>query len=774
MRLYYETNQKVYALFSNHPVMSSLLAAFNIDSQTLQKVVAFLLANDSEITNSSLPAYYNSSTLLDQIANLYGFVTPPWTQYISTNGTTLVELLNFTLYLYKFGASDNFYETHFMDFIPEHDREQIQSSDKMTLTVQSLGRKLDQIEDLLLKFPDLYSVDNCPESFLDYLGQILGYEREDYTLNNVSFRELLKNIIQIYKIKGTNYSFSFFFKFLGFTVSLSEYYFNRDVSNPEGFTGIDATNVQFFLSKISPVQYSSNSPYIKPAPHLDQTKNLNDWDREMAQLVTAGCSNASLYMRGLASYNDDGKTWYPSPWTYFKTNLMEYDLTPFITKVELTSADNDTIQKYIKFLSPTYLFTWININLQPWVEDMRAQNIISDSDGAEPGSNWREQVVIKLGYPGPTPSPWPQFQPGQMGVPPTSPVIPNSLYQPPYLDYEAVGSYYDSHGNQTIRGGISVFDKGNDKFNVSQTNYMNLPFVNGKPTYDQVGTPLRRDGTQNRKPGDPKYIANTTHKAVKHLAFDSLGSSIEFIDSSGNRSTPFDYSYRSYPAVPIVPEPFENQIVTSSNIVTFSWENIIGATQYETYGKYFFQLSTVLDFSNVLLQSNQVNTNSISSDDFLLGLSEPRLHNNIYYWRVSTSYGILSTGTDKNNNIISSPWTAWSSIWNFTLKTVPYPYDGEVLSTESIFVTPTYNTKGILTKVSLSLMWSSVSNSQSYEVQVSNNDFQTLLVDKTITTNTYQINVIDGTFQWRHRAQDRITGWPDWSTVTPLTFTIDF
>ena len=71
MRIYYETSQKIYTLFTNHPVMSSLLELFNIDKQNIENVTTFLITNDSEIINTSLPTYYNSSAVIDQLASQF-------------------------------------------------------------------------------------------------------------------------------------------------------------------------------------------------------------------------------------------------------------------------------------------------------------------------------------------------------------------------------------------------------------------------------------------------------------------------------------------------------------------------------------------------------------------------------------------------------------------------------------------------------------------------------------------------------------------------------
>lgn len=408
LRTYYDTQQRVYWLLTRHPGMSFLLTDFDISKEKIEEVSQYLLTNHNEIFDTPISAFFDDSEIIDDIATIYGFSNPPWSQYYSPSNTPLLELLNMTLFVYKFGVTDNFYEQNILDFIPEFDREEIKQKPKLKLSLEAVGRKLDELEDHISRMTDLYNIDKAPEHVLDYLGQNIGYEREDFSLSNLSFRDLLSNIIEIYKIKGTNYSFSFFFKFLGFDISLKEFYFNRDVDNPENFPGMDENSVEYYLTTKNPkFDYGDSSLGIKlkPAKYLRETRNLDDWLVELQSLTNNGCSNPARYMLGLESYNNDTVTFHKNPWTYFKTNLIEYELNPFFNKLNLTANDNTTIRKYIRFLSPTYLFTWINVNLRPWIEDI---NIINDlNDETNDNSNWKIDINKTLGDPRPTPEPWP-------------------------------------------------------------------------------------------------------------------------------------------------------------------------------------------------------------------------------------------------------------------------------------------------------------------------------------------------------------------------------
>lgn len=724
-RDYYNTKEQIYDLFTTQPIMSALLEEFEIEQSNLKDVCEYLVLHDSELNDNTLNAFYNDSDMIDEIGELYGFslgVGQTWAQLVSVKDTPATVLLNYTLYYYKFATTDNFYEKHFINFLPEYDREQIQKSDKLKLTIESIGRKLDDLEDKISRILDIYDFDKCPDDILDYLGQNLGYEKEDFTLSNVSFRELLKNIIEIYKIKGTNYSFSFFFKLLGFEINLKEFYFNRDLKNPENFPGMDDTRVEYFLSTNNPLLDTSEIEAgitAEPAEYLRETRNLDDWETEFSSLVTAGCLNPSEYLRGLESYNNDGLTFHSNPWLYFKTNLIEYELNPFINRLNLTASDNETIKKYIHFLSPTYLFTWINVNLRPWIEDI---NIVSDSN-----DDWQIEIFKTLGDPRPTPDPWPFDKK----------TAEDGGFEPPYLDYEDVSNW------------IELYDD-SDTLVFNLVNNLNLGG-------DEImGTTLKRDGVHIRQPGHPQHITDARHRADKRLSFDLLGLNIKNFTDPDEEAYWLDYSYRPYPALPINPSPFDGKTISDTNIITFDWEDIIGQQGY------WIQVSTTQIFSDIIFEDD---TLTISEYD-----PGTNLNNNIYYWRIKVRNDADLSEEDPLR------WGPWSSIWNFKLKALPFPFDGEVLDTETQYVLPIYNwnstnTQQLFIAARFSFLWESFAGIQMYEIQIDSSILTEPLIYQT-SSNTYSIDLSNGVYTWKIRSKNTSGIWSDWSS--DLTFTIDF
>lgn len=748
--------------------------------------------------------------LLDIIATIYGFEAPdyhpPWSAYVSERGTNLLELLKFTIFYYRFGVTDNFYEKHIFDFIPEYDRDYILKKPKMKLFLEGIGRNLDNLEDRVSRIPDLYNIDETPDELLDYLGQTLGYEREDFTLANLSFRELLKNIIEIYKIKGTNYSFSFFFKFLGFNVNLKEFYFNKNVKNPESFPGIDETKVEYYLTTTNPL-FETKFGY--PAKYLNKTRNLDDWQIEYDALVENGCDNPIQYMMGEETFNNTNR-WHRNPWTYFKTNLIEYQLNPFLNKVNLTASDNQTIRKYIKFLSPTYLFTWVNINLQPWVE---SYDVYTEID---------EKLNIELEK---TMGDFIDEETGDIYIYDNNTdyleKIKNGRFK--FRDHEKMDEY------------LAIYE-GGETITFSIENYLN---IGGD---DAIGTRLRRDGIHIRKPGHPNYIDNSFHDGGIKLNFDNLNiyikdhdtqdyhysvvnvsdlpineniGTIAYVESedtyyilkerndSFKQITPNDstvvsesfpsylrmisrndlidgnvyfvldngtyyrfervdpkwfkadiierfnlwndYSATPFPAVPNAIYP-GNGVTLTTNNPDIKWTEVSKQTGFN------LQVSDSRAFEN-LVEDGYFDPNTTETS--LTGLK-----NNSYYWRMRTknSFGY---------------WGEWSNIYYFLVQALPFPFDGEDIIEKTIYVNTTENIAGEIESVDFDILWEPQYNVQNYEVEVSlTEDFSTPAVRGVVAINRFSTSLLNNrTYYWRVRTR-KLNEWQEWGETRSFSIHI--
>lgn len=310
--------------------------------------------------------------------------------YTSTEGTNYTYLLKWIYYCYKYFNEDQFFFHNLLNnYVPSYDNEIISSTNYLKIYFDGLGILLDVIDQKIDELNTLANIDEIDENLLKYMAHLLGYQKEDFSIQNISFRELIKNLTEIYKRKGTEYSFKLFFKLLGFDAEIREYYWDRDAQNSEGFASIDETNYLYYLTTQNPRtrhrnQLSSmiNSTTQQPInPDLwTETKDLryfNELQLTYSLSEILGFKNSDINIR--------------DKFTYFKSNFINFKLTQFYTKQDLTAKDTDTILKYVKFLTPIYVSAFVEVVTTPWEEKFTwvnpiASNLVLEGDPGDP--NW--------------------------------------------------------------------------------------------------------------------------------------------------------------------------------------------------------------------------------------------------------------------------------------------------------------------------------------------------------------------------------------------------
>ena len=131
------------------------------------------------------------------------------------------------LYHYKYMGDEWFFLKNQNKYLAEVDRYYINKDPKVKVFIDSILVELDRLSHITEELNSFKNIDLIPSQFLDYIAEMFGFDRKEYEFNVTSFRELLKNIVEIYKIKGTNLSVENFFNFLGFKVDVEEYWFDR-------------------------------------------------------------------------------------------------------------------------------------------------------------------------------------------------------------------------------------------------------------------------------------------------------------------------------------------------------------------------------------------------------------------------------------------------------------------------------------------------------------------------------------------------------------------
>lgn len=104
----------------------------------------------------------------------------------------------------------------------------------------------------ILSFGSVYKIN---DEYLPYIGYLLGY-KWNYNLDLDIQRNLLANILRLYKRKGTKFSFNFSLYNLDPTISLYEPYKDIFMLNKSGFDEFDSENYPVFIVK-TPVRVAT-------------------------------------------------------------------------------------------------------------------------------------------------------------------------------------------------------------------------------------------------------------------------------------------------------------------------------------------------------------------------------------------------------------------------------------------------------------------------------------------------------------------------------------
>lgn len=304
-------------------------------------------------------------------------------------GTVSDALYKQIMYTYKYSAVKIFFRDNWELFVPGYDRVKfLDNRGKKQLYIESFMREFDRFSKIIDDIYDIVDINRVPADYLNYLAQVIGFEREDYDLiNDLSFRQLLKNIIEIYRIKGTAYSFELFFGFLGFEIDAKEFWFDRRYSklSSNSYTSEGSKNnyLHYLTTKKPATSYPSGmtDPYVPDKEEIKDTMDLNIFQKYM-DLFEDGDSNGYSYEQLVGDtdgYNGD-------TYTYFKTNIIQYQLTPVgVTRdAEFTAEDLETINLYTEFLTPIFIKARVLLAALPYEDAAYSTLFLEDTNRSDP------------------------------------------------------------------------------------------------------------------------------------------------------------------------------------------------------------------------------------------------------------------------------------------------------------------------------------------------------------------------------------------------------
>ncbi len=293
------------------------------------------------------------------------------------------------LYSYKYGTIKHFFLENANDFTPSYDEQIINSQDKIRIWQQAFMRQFDRFADIIDNILEIQDIDVIAEDYLEYIAQLVGFERGDTSLGESLFREITKNIIEVYRIKGTNYSFELFFNFIGFEIDVIEFWFDKrfyysnELVNPYTKEN-NKYRFGYYLTPIKPTDGypdGMSTPYVIKDDEITSIRNGLQFNKDLGgEFVTP--DDLKQYL-GVDEYEGTKDLQDEDFYSFFKTNVIEYSISKLSSSeiIEgLTEEDEKTIQSYTNFLTPIFVSKEVVINVTPFEDDARSVLTMTDQD----------------------------------------------------------------------------------------------------------------------------------------------------------------------------------------------------------------------------------------------------------------------------------------------------------------------------------------------------------------------------------------------------------
>ena len=330
-------------------VMAKTVREANLRNlEMMQDIAELILANEEHIRKESIWQLTAEEFLFKEIRSIFGLEKANDNLYQSI------------FYCYKYCYVSSFFQNNADKFIPKCDIEEIRGNPAAEAFLDAMLKEFDKINRLLEETKDYLDYDKIPWDYIVYLTQLLGLEKDLLNFDDTEeelYRELAKNILDIYRIKGTTYSYKLFFNFLGIDIEIKEFFFDRRyfyAKYPQENTDTgtsDKYSKDFYLTTINP------SYNLNPSFSTSEIVTLNDFSkqenlRDFEELVTKYGLEAVL---GYSKYDKNGEEYTERVFKYFKTNYIYYYASALGGRANLTSKQISSLAKYLDFLTPIFV-----------------------------------------------------------------------------------------------------------------------------------------------------------------------------------------------------------------------------------------------------------------------------------------------------------------------------------------------------------------------------------------------------------------------------------
>lgn len=375
------TKASLYDNYDVNQIKDMELSIYVNNTNTLYEVAQVLLNHSEEIKENQIWYLISNKVAWDELAGALG-INPK-----EMDG----EIYKNIMYTYKYCVVSSFFQNNKDKFIPENDFYEMQTNPAASAFYDAMMKEFDKLDVTIDKCLDYMDYDTIPYEHINYLTQLLGWEKSDINADETvekQFRELAKNILDIYRIKGTNYSFELFFNFLGFDIKISEYYFDRRLYYTTNSAGNSETeesnnkNYEYYLTINNPIDNkleNIGASEIVKASDITPQYSLHEFN----ELCNKYGPEAVLgYSPIYPVYNSNGdlieyKEYTGKVYKYFKTNVIYYTIK--LEKTNPSEKQLAAVAKYLEFLTPSYVMRKIKVDTY---QESTEEPIGFDGDGS--------------------------------------------------------------------------------------------------------------------------------------------------------------------------------------------------------------------------------------------------------------------------------------------------------------------------------------------------------------------------------------------------------
>lgn len=358
------TKASLYDNYTPEKVKEMEFSIYTENVNTLYELAQVLLNFSDKIKNNQIWYLLSNRIAWKEIANSLCIDPEDMTP----------ELYKQIIYTYKYCVVSSFFQNNKDKFIPENDFYEMEKNPAAKAFYDAMMKEFDKLDVMVNKCLEYTDYDKIPYDMINYLTQLLGWEKSDMNADEdteFQFRELAKNILDIYRVKGTNYSFELFFNFLGFSITVKEFYFDRRLYNTNNTAGNSETeednncNYEYYLTVNNPADNKLKDIGIS------EIVSSNDFTKQYSMhefnvLCNEYGPEAVLgYSPIYPVYNSNGdlveyKEYTGKVYKYFKTNVIYYTIK--LDRRNPTEKQLTAVTKYLDFLTPSYVMRHIKVD----------------------------------------------------------------------------------------------------------------------------------------------------------------------------------------------------------------------------------------------------------------------------------------------------------------------------------------------------------------------------------------------------------------------------